>query len=37
MEVQSDINMMNLWRDDAAQQFKIVVDREVLAVADRQG
>ena len=29
-EVQSDLNMMNLWSDDAAQQFKIVVDREVL-------
>ena len=30
MKVQSDINMMNIWSDDAAQQFKIVVDREVL-------
>jgi len=30
MEIQSDLNMMNLWSDDAAQQFKIVVDREVL-------
>ena len=30
MEIQSDINMMNLWSDDAAQQFKLVVDREVL-------
>jgi|SoiMethySBSTD1v2_1073268.scaffolds.fasta_scaffold347140_2 hypothetical protein len=30
MEVQSDLNMMNMWSDDAAQQFKIVVDREVL-------
>src|SRR4029077_20779595 len=29
-EVQSDLNMMNIWSDDAAQQFKIVVDREVL-------
>lgn len=29
-EVQSDLNMMNMWSDDAAQQFKIVVDREVL-------
>ena len=29
-EVQADINMMNLWSDDAAQQFKIVIDREVL-------
>jgi hypothetical protein len=31
MEVQSDLNLMNMWSDDAAQQFKIVVDREVLA------
>jgi len=30
MEVQSDLNMMNMWSDDAAQQFKIVVDREIL-------
>lgn len=30
MEVQSDLNQMNMWSDDAAQQFKIVVDREVL-------
>ncbi len=30
MEVQADLNMMNMWSDDAAQQFKIVVDREVL-------
>jgi hypothetical protein len=30
MEVQSDLNMMNMWSDDAAQQFKIVVDAEVL-------
>jgi hypothetical protein len=29
-EVQADINMMNIWSDDAAQQFKLVVDREVL-------
>jgi hypothetical protein len=29
-EVQSDLNMMNMWSDDAAQQFKIVVDREIL-------
>ena len=25
-EVQSDLNMMNMWSDDAAQQFKIVID-----------
>ena len=30
MEIQSDLNMMNMWSDDAAQQFKIVVDTEVL-------
>jgi len=30
-EVQSDLNMMNMWSDDAAQQFKLVVDREILA------
>jgi hypothetical protein len=30
LEVQSDLNMMNMWSDDAAQQFKIVVDTEVL-------
>lgn len=30
MEVQSDINLMNAWSDDASQQFKIVVDREQL-------
>jgi hypothetical protein len=30
MEVQADLNMMNMWSDDAAQQFKIVVDRAVL-------
>jgi hypothetical protein len=29
-EVQSDLNMMNMWSDDAAQQFKIVVDTEIL-------
>ena len=30
MEIQSDLNQMNMWSDDAAQQFKIVVDREIL-------
>lgn len=30
MAIQSDLDMMNMWADDAAQQFKIVVDREVL-------
>jgi hypothetical protein len=31
MEVQSDLNIMSMWSDDAAQQLKIAVDREVLA------
>ena len=31
MAVQSDIGMMNLWSDDAAQQMKITIDTEVLA------
>src|SRR5262245_59600109 len=30
MEVQSDLNILSMWSDDAAQQLKIVVDREVL-------
>lgn len=30
MDIQSDINMMNLWSQDASEQFKIYVDREVL-------
>lgn len=30
MEVQSDINNMSLWADDASEQMKIVVDTEVL-------
>jgi hypothetical protein len=30
MEIQSDLNLMNMWSDDAAQQFKIVVDTEAL-------
>jgi len=30
MEIQSDINMMGIWSDDAAQQMKIVVDQDVL-------
>jgi hypothetical protein len=36
-EVQSDLNMMNMWSDDAAQQFKIVVDREILLSLLGQG
>lgn len=30
MEVQSDLNNMSLWADDASEQMKIVVDTEVL-------
>src|SRR6478609_11789708 len=30
MKVQSDIDMMSLWSDDAGEQMKIAVDREVL-------
>lgn len=30
MEIQSDIDLMNIWSDDAAQQFKLVVDTQVL-------
>lgn len=30
MEKQSDLHQMNIWSDDAAQQFKLVIDRQVL-------
>lgn len=30
MEIQSDIEQMSLWSDDAAQQMKIVIDTDVL-------
>ena len=30
MEVQSDLNLMGMWSDDAAQQMKIKIDAEVL-------
>jgi hypothetical protein len=30
MEVQSDINLMGIWSDDAAQQMKITIDSDVL-------
>lgn len=30
MEVQSDLNILSMWSDDAAQQLKMVVDRDVL-------
>jgi hypothetical protein len=31
MEVQSDLNNMSMWADDAAEQFKITIDTDVLA------
>jgi hypothetical protein len=31
MEVQSDLNILSMWSDDAAQQLKITVDRDVLS------
>ena len=34
MEVQSDINMLSLWSDDAAEQMKIVIDTGVLTLID---
>jgi hypothetical protein len=30
MEIQSDLNVLSMWSDDAAQQLKIVVDQDVL-------
>jgi hypothetical protein len=30
MRIQSDINLMSMWSDDAAEQMKIVIDRAVL-------
>lgn len=30
MEVQSDLQMMSMWSDDASQQMKIVIDTDVL-------
>jgi hypothetical protein len=30
MEVQSDLNIMSMWADDASEQFKITVDTDVL-------
>ncbi len=30
MEIQSDLNLLSMWSDDAAQQMKITVDRDVL-------
>jgi len=31
MEVQSDLNLLNMWSDDAGEQMKIVIDTNVLA------
>jgi hypothetical protein len=31
MDVQSDLNLLNMWSDDAGEQMKIVVDTAVLA------
>jgi len=30
MEVQSDLNLMSMWSDDAAEQMKIVIDKAVM-------
>jgi hypothetical protein len=30
MEVQSDLNVLSMWSDDAAQQLKIAIDQDVL-------
>jgi hypothetical protein len=30
MDIQSDLNLLSMWSDDAAQQMKIVVDTDVL-------
>jgi|SRR5579883_1681924 len=43
MEVQSDLNLLSMWSDDAAEQLKITIDTEVLTyimgqmVAQNQG
>lgn len=34
MELQSDINLLSLWSDDAAEQLKIVIDTQTLALVD---
>jgi hypothetical protein len=31
MDVQSDLNLLSMWSDDAAEQMKIVIDTDVLA------
>lgn len=30
MEIQSDLNLMSMWSDDAGEQLKIVIDQDVL-------
>jgi len=30
MEIQSDLNILSMWSDDAAQQLKITIDKDVL-------
>ena len=37
MDVQSDLNLMSMWSDDAAEQMKIVIDRRGAAGPHRQG
>src|SRR5262249_33339059 len=34
MEMQSDINLLSLWSDDAAEQMKIKIDTTVLGIID---
>ncbi len=34
MEIQSDLNLMSMWADDASEQMKIVIDTAVLATLD---
>ena len=37
MEIQSDINMMSMWSDDAGEQMKIVIDQQVLGPTTNGG
>lgn len=34
METQSDLNLLSMWSDDAAEQIKIVIDTAILALID---
>jgi hypothetical protein len=34
MQVQSDLNQLSMWSDDAAEQMKIVIDTQVLTTLD---